>query len=77
MPDEYIKELCKEKHRNITEDIVEVKSDITNVATQMRESTNAFHKKLNGFYVLAIATLAGVLGNILALFVITFFIKKG
>jgi len=60
MGDEFNLALCDEKHRNVRENQQEMRTDINNLGNIVRESTDALHKKLNWFYVIAISTLIGV-----------------
>lgn len=60
---EYNEALCNEKHATIQRDMDDRKNDINNIGNLMRESIDALHKKLNWFYVITIATLAGIVAN--------------
>lgn len=53
MGEEYLKELCDEKHKNIDRNVEDIKKNV-----------NLIFIRLNWFYVIAITTLGGVLVSI-------------
>jgi hypothetical protein len=61
---EYIEKLCIEKHATIKEAMSKMENNINEISRITREAINGLHKKINGFYVLAIATLAATLFDI-------------
>lgn len=74
MADEYNRELCKEKHVTIKEKFDKMETSINNIGNVVRkevkeinikmDNRNAgLHKKMNWFYLIAIATLVTVIVN--------------
>jgi len=65
MADDFIEKLCIEKHKTINEKMEKMSLNIDKVAEMTRVSVSGLHKKINGFYVVAIATLAATLFDII------------
>ena len=66
MSDEYNKELCEERHENLDKALTRVFGKFDKIGKKF----DSFNGKLNWFYIITIATLIGMVGNI-AMIVLT------